>query len=392
MLVAVDSVHGSVTSPMVQKKGSTDEYVMQAMLNWIAQLGFPKIEIKCDQEPSTVELMNALVARCKSTQLVPKASPKGSKGSLGRGERGHLSVQGQLRTLRSTTQEKYKITLDSRHVLMPWLCRHSSWIIERFQPRWSGHTAHHSMRGKDYTGIVLDFAETCQHRLADVSDKLNVRWVKGVFVGKLPETDEFLLLTEKGLVKARAVKRLSGEEAWDTAFLKLCKGSPWNPSGKTEEGVVRGTALNPGARIRRMYITKEMTTRFGITDTCPCCLGIPGESHREVCRARIEKLMWAAGDAFRLEPSSAIPPPVVVAEEPPKRQRLEEGAADPPANPPGASRGSSDDHLEDIEFEAMDIGALLGKMCALSQAPAVDLAQDPRVRNTKFPLDKLQAG
>ena len=67
---------------MVQKKGSTDEYVMQAMLNWIAQLGFPKVEIKCDQEPSTVELMNALVARCKSTQLVPKASPKGSKGSL----------------------------------------------------------------------------------------------------------------------------------------------------------------------------------------------------------------------------------------------------------------------------------------------------------------------
>ena len=151
------------------------------------------------------------------------------------------------------------------------------------------------MRGKDYAGIVLDFAETCQYRLADVSDKLNVRWLKGVFVGKLPETDEFLLLTEKGLVKARAVKRLSGEEAWDTAFLKLCKGSPWNPSGKTEEGVVRGTALNPGARIRRMYITKEMTTRFGITDTCPCCLGIPGESHSEMCRARIEKLMLAVG-------------------------------------------------------------------------------------------------
>ena len=120
---------------MAQKKGSGDEYVMQAMLNWIAQLGFPKAEIKCDQEPSTVELMNTLVARCKSTQLVPKASPKGSKGSLGRGERGHLSVQGQLRTLRSMVQDKYKITIDSKHILMPWLCRHSSWIIERFQPR-----------------------------------------------------------------------------------------------------------------------------------------------------------------------------------------------------------------------------------------------------------------
>jgi hypothetical protein len=40
----------------------------------------------------------------------------------------------------------------------------------------------------------------------------------------------------------------------------------------------------------------------------------------------------------------------------------------------------------------MDIGALLNQMCALSQAPAVDLAQDPRSLNGKFPLDKLQDG
>jgi hypothetical protein len=328
----------------VQKKGSSDEYVMQAMLNWIGQLGFAKVEIKCDQEPSTVELMNSLVARRKTSQLVPKASPKGSKGSLGRGERGHLSVQGQLRTLRSVTQEKYKITLDSKHVLMPWLCRHSSWIIERFQARWSGHTAYHSMRGKDYTGILLDFAEVCQYRLADVSDKLNVRWVKGLFVGKLTETDEFLLLTERGLMKARAVKRLSGEEAWDAAFLLSCKGSPWNPSGKLEEGVVRGTALNPGARIRRMYITKEMTAKFGITDTCPCCLGIPGWSHSEACRVRIEKLMLEAGDAFQQGPNPVVPPPAAEAGEAPKRQRLEEGVASAPSVL-DASAGSSGDHL-----------------------------------------------
>ena len=44
------------------------------------------------------------------------------------------------------------------------------------------------------------------------------------------------------------------------------------------------------------------------------------------------------------------------------------------------------------EVAPMDIGALLGKMCALSQAPVVDLTQDPRVLKTKFFLDKVQAG
>ena len=35
------------------------------------------------------------------------------------------------------------------------------------------------------------------------------------------------------------------------------------------------------------------------------------------------------------------------------------------------------------------IGALIGKMYQLTEAPTVDLTQDPRVLKTKFPLDKL---
>ena len=93
MLVAVDNVHRSITAPVVRKKGSGDEYVTQALLNYIKQLGFPKVQLKCDQEPSTVDVMNKLIDRCKETVLVPSATPKGSKGSLGRGVRGHLSVQ-----------------------------------------------------------------------------------------------------------------------------------------------------------------------------------------------------------------------------------------------------------------------------------------------------------
>ena len=131
-----------MASPMLQKKGHTDEYVMQALLQWIDSLGLAKAEIKCDQEPSTVDVMNALVKRCTSTVLIPKATPKGSKGSLGRGERGHLSVQGHLRTIREFTSHKYEKDIGPAHTLMPWMTRHCSWTITRFQPRWSGHTAH----------------------------------------------------------------------------------------------------------------------------------------------------------------------------------------------------------------------------------------------------------
>ena len=51
------------------------------------RLGLVKAELKCDQEPSTLDVANALIKRCQSTALIVTATPKGSKGSLGRGER-----------------------------------------------------------------------------------------------------------------------------------------------------------------------------------------------------------------------------------------------------------------------------------------------------------------
>ena len=44
--------------------------------------------------------------------------------------------------------------------------------------------------------------------------KLNMRWMRGVFVGKLDRTD-FLLLTPTGAIKTRCVSRLEGDNASD---------------------------------------------------------------------------------------------------------------------------------------------------------------------------------
>ena len=227
MLVACDSVHQSLVSPMANKKGGGDDYVVESLLQWIDGLGLVKAEIKCDQEPAAVDLVTALAMRCKSTVLIPMASPKGSKGSLGRGERGHLSVQGQLRTIRAATEKSYEVTVGATHLLMPWMTRHCSWTITRFQPKWTGHTACRSLRGKDYSGGVVPFSEVVLYRVIDDDgDKLKPRWAKGIFVGKTDQTDEFVLLTPKGARKSRSVKRLEAAEAWDREVMAACIGAP----------------------------------------------------------------------------------------------------------------------------------------------------------------------
>ena len=80
ILVATDSVRNSVVSLMARRKGASDEYVVQGMLNYIDRLGLVKAEQKCDQEPGTIELAKVLAKRCTTTTLIQIATPKGSKG------------------------------------------------------------------------------------------------------------------------------------------------------------------------------------------------------------------------------------------------------------------------------------------------------------------------
>ena len=55
---------------------------MQSFQNYIGRLGLVMAELKCDQEPSTLDVSNALIKRCQSTALIVTATPKDSKGSL----------------------------------------------------------------------------------------------------------------------------------------------------------------------------------------------------------------------------------------------------------------------------------------------------------------------
>ena len=81
--------------------------------------------------------------------------------------------------------------------------------------------------------------------------------MRGVFVGELDRTDEFLLLTPTGAMKTRCVSRLEGDHAWDLQFLNLCVGSPWNATA--------------GARSRDQQSNKRMSWKAAdVRKECTC--------------------------------------------------------------------------------------------------------------------------
>ena len=144
---------------VARRKVGQDDYVMQSFQNYIDRLGLVKAELKCDQEPSTLDVANALIKRCQSTILIMTAAPKGSKGSLGRGERANLTCQGQLRACREDVSMRYKTEIGPDHVLMGWMVRHCAWVVNNFQVKGTRRTPYSSIWGKDYTGEVVPCGE-----------------------------------------------------------------------------------------------------------------------------------------------------------------------------------------------------------------------------------------
>ena len=161
-----------------------------------------------------------------------------------------------------------------------------------------------------------------------------MRWMRGVFVGKLDRTDEFLLLTPTSAMKTRCVRRLEGDNAWDLQFLDLCVGSPWNATARSTQQkptIQQKDELETDRRAKRVYLRHNILDKYGRTAGCPGCVGI--QQHTEECRARIEQEMVGKGDAHKLETSGnqeeIVPEPDVSL----KKRKIGE----PDINPGGAS-------------------------------------------------------
>ena len=108
--------------------------------------------------------------------------------------------------------------------------------------------------------------------------------------------DEFLLLTPKGAMKTRCVRRLEGDNAWDLQFLNLCVGSPWSSTARSTQQtptIQRKDELESGRRAKIVYLRQNIVEKYGRTAGC---LGIG--QHTEECRARIEQEMVNKGDAL----------------------------------------------------------------------------------------------
>ena len=219
---------------VTQLQSKADDHAVRFIVQYLSLLGHQKVELMSDGEPATTAMARKVATKRGGAEKTKvSVSANYSHASMGDVERAHQTVQAQTRCLRVDLEARLKQRVAPGHSLFPWLLRHSGWSLSRYLPRGRfGQSSFQIKYGKPYTGEVLPFGEVVMCRVpheGHMRHKLDAVWVKGAWAGRTEVSDEHIVLTDKGVVTTRSVRRLPAFDRVDLDVLSSVIGMPWSP-------------------------------------------------------------------------------------------------------------------------------------------------------------------
>ena len=196
---------------MVEEKGP-NEYAIAQVKDDIESMGIRRMIFKTDQEPAITALRERIIeALGKKVEVIEEESPVGDHQANGEIENAIKELEKQIRVLKDSVERKSQLVIKDDHPIMAWIPQHAGFLLSRFQVSSDGKTAYERLKGKAYRRPLVDFAERVLFMPIVHGGRLNkleIKWEPGRFVGIRPRSDEALMMTERGIEKARSIRRL----------------------------------------------------------------------------------------------------------------------------------------------------------------------------------------
>ena len=339
ILVMKDMKSKCIFAHVVPRKGAYP-WIIKKIVEDLDSLGYGwmKIVIRSDQEPSIVDLKKGIrQARWNEFEdvlreikqhrkgktdierehlgptTILEESPVAESSSNGVAENAIRHVRGQYITMKCFLEDHIKKKLPITHPIWAWLMEWTAILINRYHVGKDHLTALQRHTGRSSLKQIAYFGEKVMYRILDNAhrvDKHEGRWETGIWLGVIPRTDEDLIGTPLGVVKAAAVKRLGEKSRWDAELIEAVVGYPWQPvpgspgthipihihphdgpAPALEEDVAIAVDMPPTRdetattetredkrarkledRPRKMYVTEKLVEQYGPTDGCPGCL------------------------------------------------------------------------------------------------------------------------
>jgi len=218
--------------------------------------------------------------------VVPEAPARGESQSNGAIEEAGKTIREYVRVLKDQVETNAKIKLSESDNVVQWMVRWSAMMWSRYAVGRDGRTAYERRRGRRCKIPVVPFAERVWYKQVregkDRKNKFDSEWRLGLWLGHARCSNEIIIGTKEGVVRAYSIKRREEGARWSAEDIKNLKGTPQKPDpcrpgsfipirinmGEDEEEAVKTSVPSDdiGITLRRMKITKGISEKYGYTE------------------------------------------------------------------------------------------------------------------------------
>ena len=126
---------------------------------FIKDLGFRRIILKCDNEPSTKALKDAVIHACVGLEVLPQGPPEGDHMANGRVEMAVRKVKRQCSTLRISAKQNTSVRIADDSPLLSWLPRFAAQVMNIMRIGKDGKTSEMRRTGRRCIKPMAHFGE-----------------------------------------------------------------------------------------------------------------------------------------------------------------------------------------------------------------------------------------
>ena len=213
--------------PVLARGGVSLKQVAEEIVRFsLATSSSNSIILMADGERSTRQILRA-VQHCRAQlglHTEVRTTGVDQHQSNGRAERTVQSVRKLANCLRGFAEAKAGAKIRGGSHVYPWSFRHAAWLMTRFRVI-GGRTSYEMMFDRGRKDKVVLFGESVMYK--DVAAlRGEAVYKRGVWVGKSFWSDSHVLLTPKGAVESRSIRRLTTQ--FNADDLVMAKGLPWS--------------------------------------------------------------------------------------------------------------------------------------------------------------------
>ena len=248
-----------------------------------------RIILKSDNEKSIVA-SKPTRGRFHGGIVIPEHPAKGESQSNGVVEGAGRIVRDFVRVLKGQIEENTGGHIETDDVIIQWIVRWAAMLCSRYLVGKDGLTAIERRRGRKCKVPVVPMGESVFYKeirsKKERSQKLQSEVKEGVWLGHARNTNEVLIGTKEGVIRAYTVWRKEEGERWNLEAIKGMKGTPKQPDPSrggieipirvrfddpNDEDPIPSVQPKRGPDLRRMRITDEILKKYGYTEGCDGC-------------------------------------------------------------------------------------------------------------------------